>query len=193
MTTLFDAIVLAWLLVGLVAALVVGGVGALSLLFSRGLKRGITTSLRERHLEGLADRKVIFGSILEEELYRRGILMRRPLEKDIDLVYRDFFAEVRIYMLPEYPHLRFGFRINVARAPLILGVLLMIPFLVGSAILFVFAFLRIDYLRESIESAATSAALLSSREPLYYDHVNGRSIWSDLEIGSRIRPIDQDP
>jgi hypothetical protein len=146
----------------------------------------------EQHLEDLADRKVIFGSILEEELYRRGLLVRKPLEKDTDLIYRDFFAEVRIYLIPEYPHLRFGFRIDVAKAPLVLGVLLLVPFLVGAAILFVFASLRIAHLRESLKSAAISAALLSKRELLYYDRVTGRNIWSDLALGSRISSIDQD-
>ena len=133
---------------------------ALSAVFSRGLRRGMTVTINETLFEGLAGKKDTFHSILEQELSRRGILLRKPLEKDTDFIYRDFFNEVRIYLQPVGTHLRYGYKISTTKAALTLGIILLVPFVVGAVIVFILALLRHNNLRDSLREAAESAALL---------------------------------
>jgi uncharacterized integral membrane protein len=78
----------------------------------------------------------------------------------VDLIYRDFFNEVRIYITQEGPNLRLGYRISATTGTITLGVILLIPFVIGSIILFALAILRRTNTKETIDEAGRSASIL---------------------------------
>jgi hypothetical protein len=149
------------LLFGLFTGIILAVVVLLSVIFSRDLKRGITTTIDESLLEGLADRKEIFLGNLEQELARRAIIPRKPLGSGSDLIYRDFFNEVKIYATPEGKHLRYGYRISSTNEAVALGVVLLIPFVIGSVMVFTLALLRRSSTTRALLEAGQAAALLS--------------------------------
>ena len=105
------SIVSLWLLFGFATGIILAIIVLVGVIFSRDLNRGITTSISETVLERMAGKKDVFLSSFEQELKRRGLIPRIPLEKNVDLIYRDFFNEVRIYVTQEGPNLRLGYRI----------------------------------------------------------------------------------
>jgi hypothetical protein len=158
-----------WLLFGLITGIILALIVLLSVIFLRDLKRGITTTINERLIEGLGERKVMFLGNLEEELTRRGIIPRKPLDTASDLVYRDFFNEVRIYAIQEGKHLRYGYRSSSTNEAVALGVVLLVPFVLGSVVIFVLgsvvifalSFLRRNNTNRALFEAGQSAALLT--------------------------------
>jgi hypothetical protein len=155
------SIVSLWLFFGLATGIVLAIIVLVGVIFSRDLNRGVTTSIRETIYEGLGGKKEVFLSNLEKELKRRGVVPRVPLEKNVDLIYRDFLNEVRIYVLPEGPNLRLGYRISATAGAIVLGVLLLIPFVVGSIVLFALAVLKRTHTQQMVDEAGHSAAILS--------------------------------
>ena len=155
------SIVSLWLFFGFATGIVLAIIVLVGVVFSRDLNRGITTTIKEVIFEGEGGKKEIFLSILEKELKRRGLIPRVPLEKNIDLIYRDFFNEVRIYVSPEGPNLRLGYRISATSGAIALGVLLLIPFVVGSIVLFALAILKRTNTQQTIDEAGLSAAILT--------------------------------
>jgi len=149
------------LLFGFSTGIILAIVVLLSVIFSRDLRRGITTTINESLFEGLADRKDLFLGNLEKELVRRAIIPRKPLESGNDLIYRDFFNEVRIYANPEGKHLRYGYRISSTNEAVALGVILLIPFVIGSVMVFTLALLRRSSTTRALVEAGHAAALLS--------------------------------
>ncbi len=154
------SVVSLWLLFGVATGIALAVIVLLGVIFSRDLSRGITTAISETIFEGIGDRKVAFLSELEKELKRRGLVPRVPLEKNVDLIYRDFFSEVRIYVIPEGRNLRLSYRISATTEAVALGVLLLIPFVVGSIVLFSLATLRRTSTQHTIDQAGVSAATL---------------------------------
>jgi len=150
-----------WLLFGLITGIILALIVLLSVIFLRDLKRGITTTINERLIEGLGERKVMFLGNLEEELTRRGIIPRKPLDTASDLVYRDFFNEVRIYAIQEGKHLRYGYRSSSTNEAVALGVVLLVPFVLGSVVIFALSFLRRNNTNRALFEAGQSAALLT--------------------------------
>lgn len=150
-----------WLLFGLVTGIILAIIVLLSVIFSRDLKRGITTTIDETLIEGIGDRKSLFLGNLEKELTRRGIIPRKPLDTASDLVYRDFFNEVRIYATPEGKNLRYGYRSSSTNEAVALGVILLIPFVVGSIVVFTLSLLRRNSTNHAMFEAGQAAALLS--------------------------------
>jgi hypothetical protein len=150
-----------WLLLGFTTGIILAMVALLGVVFSRDLKRGITTTINETLFEDLGDKKEEFMGSLEKELTRRGMVPRIPLEKGIDLIYRDFFTEVRIYASPEDAHLRFSYRISATTSAIALGILFLVPFVVGSFVVFALAILRHNNTYRTIQEASQTAALLA--------------------------------
>lgn len=150
------------LLFGLFTGIILAIVVLLGVVFSRDLKRGITTTINETLLEGLGDRKEMFLGNLEKELVRRAIIPRKPLNAESDLIYRDFFNEVRIYATQEGKHLRYGYRISSTDEAIALGVILLIPFVIGSVMVFTLALLRRSSTARSMFEAGQAATLLSA-------------------------------
>jgi hypothetical protein len=155
-----DSLASSWLLVGFTTGVIFALVALLGVVFSRDLKRGITTTINETLFEGLGDKKEEFLVSLEKELTRRGMVPRIPLEKGIDLIYRDFFTEVRIYAVPEDAHLRLSYRISATTSAIALGVIFLVPFVVGSFVVFALALLRHNNTYRTIEEASQTAVLL---------------------------------
>lgn len=153
----YSLVILFGLFTGIILAVIV----MLGVIFSRDLKRGITTTINEMLLEGLGDRKDIFLGNLEQELARRGIIPRKPLDTASDLIYRDFFNEVRIYAVPEGKDLRYGYRTSSTNEAVALGAILLIPFVIGSVVVFTFAILRRNNTTHALMEAGQSAAILS--------------------------------
>jgi hypothetical protein len=150
-----------WLLFGLLTGIILAMIVLIGVIFSRDLKRGITTTINESLLEGLGERKGLFLGNLEKELTRRGIIPRKPLDTASDLVYRDFFNEVRIYAITEGKHLRYGYRSSSTNGAVALGVVLLIPFVVGSVVLFTLSLLRRNSTTRAMFEAGQSAAILT--------------------------------
>ena len=150
-----------WLLFGLVTGIILALVVLLSVIFSRDLRRGITTTINESLIEGIGERKSLFLGNLEKELTRRGVIPRKPLDTASDLVYRDFFNEVRIYAIQEGKHLRYGYRTSSTNWAIALGILLLIPFVVGSVVVFTLSLLRRNSTNRAMLEAGQSAALLT--------------------------------
>jgi hypothetical protein len=150
-----------WLLFGLITGIILALIVLISVIFSRDLKRGITTTINENLLEGLGERKVLFLGNLEKELTRRGVIPRKPLDTASDLVYRDFFNEVRIYAVQEGKHLRYGYRSSSTNEAIALGVLLLIPFIIGSVVVFTLSLLRRNSTNRAMFEAGQSAAILT--------------------------------
>ena len=150
-----------WLLFGLATGIILAIIVLVGVIFSRDLNRGITTSINERLLPNMAGRRDEFLSDLEKELKRRGLIPRVPLEKNIDLIYRDFFNEVRINVTQEGPNIRYGYRISATAWAVALGVLLLIPFVVGSIVLFALAIMRRVSTQHTLHEAGESAAVLA--------------------------------
>jgi hypothetical protein len=150
-----------WLLFGLITGIILALIVSLSVVFSRDLKRGITTTINESLFEGLGERKGLFLGNLEKELARRGVIPRKPLDTASDLVYRDFFNEVRIYAIQEGKHLRYGYRSSSTNEAVALGVVLLIPFVVGSVVIFTLSLLRRNSTTRAMFEAGQSAALLT--------------------------------
>lgn len=155
------SVVSLWLLFGLATGIILAIIVLVTVLFSRDLNRGITTTISEVILTGLGDRKESFLANLEKELKRRGLIPRVPLEKEADLIYRDFFNEVRIYATQEGTALRFGFRTSATSSAVTLGVILLIPFVVGSVVLFALAILRRNNTQTTLREAGQAAELLT--------------------------------
>ncbi|MDA4133965.1 MAG: hypothetical protein OK441_00135 [Thaumarchaeota archaeon] len=155
------SVVSLWLLFGLVTGIILAVIVLVGVLFSRDLNRGITTTISEVILSGLGDKKDVFLANLEKELKRRGLIPRVPLAKEADLIYRDFFNEVRIYAVQEGTALRFGYRISATSIAVTLGVILLIPFVVGSVVLFALAILRRNNTQMTLREAGQSAELLT--------------------------------
>lgn len=155
------SVVSLWLLFGLTTGIILAVIVLVAVVFSRDLNSGITTMISETILVGLGARKELFLGNLERELKRRGLIPRVPLNKEADLVYRDFFDEVKINVSEEGPNLRFGYRISAATGALVLGVILLIPFVVGSAVLFALAMLRRNSIQLTLNEAGQSAVVLS--------------------------------
>lgn len=155
------SVVSLWLLFGLTTGIILAVIVLVAVVFSRDLNSGITTMISETILVGLGARKELFLGNLERELKRRGLIPRVPLNKEADLVYRDFFDEVKINVSEEGPNLRFGYRISAATGALVLGVILLIPFVVGSAVLFALAMLRRNSIQLALNEAGQSAGVLS--------------------------------
>lgn len=152
-----------WLLFGFATGIFLAIIALLAVVFSRDLKRGITTTISETLFDGLGGTKDAFLSNLDKELVRRGVIPRKPLEKGPDLIYRDFFNEIRIYVAQEGPDLRFGFRSSSTRWVVWLGVVLLVPFVVGSIVIFYLAYLSRESTRVALVEAGVSAALLCKR------------------------------
>jgi hypothetical protein len=159
------SVVSLWLLFGLTTGIILAVIVLVAVLFSRDLNRGITTMISETLLAGLGGKKGLFLGNLERELKRRGLIPRVPLNREADLVYRDFFNEVKVNVSEEGPNLRFGYRISAATGALVLGVLLLIPFAVGSVVLFALALLRRNSIQLTLNEAGQSAVVLSSGVP----------------------------
>lgn len=157
------SVVSLWLLFGVTTGIILAIIVLLGVIFSRDLNRGITTSINETLYAGLAGKKDVFLSYLEKELKRRGMIPRVPLEKNVDLIYRDFFNEVRIYVTQEGANIRLGYRISATAWAIALGVILLIPFIVGSIVLFALAIMRRMSTQHTLEEAGKSAALLSKQ------------------------------
>ena len=155
------SVVSLWLLFGLVTGIALAIIVLVGVIFSRDLNRGITTSITETIFEGMGDRREVFLSNFEKELKRGGLIPRIPLEKNVDLIYRDFFNEVRICVAPEGQHLRLGYRISATTEAVALGVILLIPLVIGSFVLFALAIMRRTNTQHTIDQAAQSAAILS--------------------------------
>jgi len=155
------SVVSLWLLFGLVTGIALAIVVLVGVIFSRDLNRGITTSITETVLERMADKKEVFMANFEKELKRRGLIPRIPLEKNVDLIYRDFFNEVRVYVVAEGPHLRLGYRVSATTEAVALGVILLVPLVIGSFVLFALAILRRTNTQQMLNQAAQSAAILS--------------------------------
>jgi hypothetical protein len=153
------SIVSLWLLFGIVTGIILAIIVLVAVIFSRDLNRGITTSISETIFEGATD-KEMFLSNFEKELKRRGLVPRIPLEKNVDLIYRDFFNEVRINVTPEGSNLRLGYRVSATSEAITLGVILLIPFVIGSVVLFALAILRRVNTQHTIDEAGLSAAIL---------------------------------
>lgn len=160
MLELAGSIVSLWLLFGVATGIALAVIVLVGVIFSRDLNRGITTSISEALLEGLGDRKDSFLTEFEKELKRRGMVPRIPLEKNIDLIYRDFFNEVRINVIPEGKNLRLSYRISASTGAIVLGIVLLIPFVVGSIVLFALAIMRRTSTQHTIDEAAASAVIL---------------------------------
>ena len=77
------------------------------------------------------------------------------------MIYRDFFNEVKIYATPEGKHLRYGYRISSTNEAVALGVVLLIPFVIGSVMVFTLALLRRSSTTRALLEAGQAAALLS--------------------------------
>lgn len=159
------SVVSLWLLFGIVTGIAIAIIVLVGVIFSRDLNRGITTSISESVLEGMGTKKEAFLPIFERELKRRGLIPRVPLEKNIDLIYRDFFNEVRIYVTPEGQNLRLSYRISATTEAVLLGVILLIPLVIGSFVLFALAILRRTNTQNTIDQAGQSAAILT-RTPI---------------------------
>ena len=155
------SIVSLWLLFGVATGIALAVIVLVGVIFSRDLNRGITTSISEAIFENLGNSKDLFLSNLESELKRRGLIPRVPLEKNMDLIYRDFFNEVRIYVTPEGHNLRLSYRISATTEAVALGVVLLIPFVIGSVVLFGLAIMRRSNTQHTIEEAGVSAAILT--------------------------------
>jgi hypothetical protein len=155
------SIVSLWLLFGFTTGIVLAIIVLVGVIFSRDLNRGITTSIREKIFQDLPGKKEVFLGELEKELKRRGLVPKVPLEKNVDLIYRDFFNEVRIYVSQEESNVRLGYRISATPGAIALGVLLLIPFVVGSIVLFALAILKRTNTQQTIDEAGLSAAILS--------------------------------
>jgi hypothetical protein len=155
------SVVSLWLLFGLMTGITLSVIVLLAVLFSRDLNRGVTTLVSERLFPGLGMKTDSFLANLEKELKRRGVIPRVPLDKGADLVYRDFFNEVKIQVTQDGTSLRFGYRISASMGAVVLGVILLIPFVVGSAVLFALAVLRRDNLRMTLNEAGRVAEILS--------------------------------
>ena len=154
------SIVSLWFSFGFATGIILAIIVLVGVIFSRDLNRGITTSINETIFEGAGDKKEAFLSDFEKELQRRGLVPKVPLEKNVDLIYRDFFNEVRIYVTQEGSNLRLGYRISATKGAITLGVILLIPFVIGSIVLFALALLRRTNTKETIEEAGWSAAIL---------------------------------
>ena len=154
------SIVSLWFSFGFATGIILAIIVLVGVIFSRDLNRGITTSINETIFEGAGDKKEAFLSDFEKELQRRGLVPKVPLEKNVDLIYRDFFNEVRMYVTQEGPNLRLGYRISATKGAITLGVILLIPFVIGSIVLFALALLRRTNTKETIEEAGWSAAIL---------------------------------
>ncbi len=148
-----------WFLIGLSTGTVLAIIVVLSVIFSRGMKKGITVTINERLFDGLASKRDRFLSNLETELQRRGMIARKPLEQGYDLIYRDFFNEARIYSSPEGPNLRYGYRISATNQAIALGIVLLIPFVIGAAVVVFLALLRHNNIRQSLQEAADTSAI----------------------------------
>ena len=160
------SVVSLWLLFGLMTGITLGVIVLLAVLFSRDLKRGVTTMVSETLAPGLGSKTDVFLSNLEKELKRRGLIPRVPLDKGADLIYRDFFNEVKISVAQDGTGLRFGYRISAATSAVVLGVVLLIPFVVGSAVLFALAILRRDNLKLTLDEAGRIADVLTRGDKL---------------------------
>ena len=98
----------------------------------------------------------MFLGNLEKELSRRGIIPRKPLDTASDLVYRDFFNEVRIYATQEGKHLRYGYRSSATNEAIAIGIVFLIPFVIGSVVIFTLSLLRRNrYLPKRCERQGT--------------------------------------
>ncbi len=155
----FGSFVDFWFLIGLSTGTVLAMIVVLSVIFSRGMKRGITVTINERLLSGLASKRDHFLSNLGIELQRRGMIARKPLEQGYDLIYRDFFSEARIYTNPEGPNLRYGYRVSATNQAIVLGIVLLIPFIIGAAVVVFLALLRHNNIRQSLLEAGETSAI----------------------------------
>lgn len=150
-----------WLLFGLTTGIILAIIVLAGVIFSRDLNRGITTYISETLYPGMPGKRDEFLANLEKELKRRGLIPRVPLEKNVDLIYRDFFNEVRIYVSQEDSNLRFGYRISATPWAIALGLILLIPFVVGSLVLFALAIMRRVSTQHTLDEAGRSAVLLT--------------------------------
>ena len=157
------SVVSLWLLFGLATGIVLAVIVLVAVLFSRDLNRGITTIVSETIFPGLGGWKEPFLENLEKELKRRGLIPRVPLGKEADLIYRDFFNEVKVYAVQEGADLRFGYRISAAPGAVALGVILLIPFVIGSVVLFALAMLRRENTQLILNESGRAAEILSRR------------------------------
>ncbi|MGA2663538.1 MAG: hypothetical protein ABSF83_01150 [Nitrososphaerales archaeon] len=159
------SIVSLWLLFGLATGIILAVIVAVGVLFSRDLNRGITTTISEVVFPGLGGSKGVFLGNLEKELKRRGLIPRVPLGRDGDLVYRDFFNEIQIQVTQDGAFLRFGYRTSATPSAVALGVILLIPFVVGSVVLFALAILRRNNTQTTLREAGEAAAMISREAP----------------------------
>jgi hypothetical protein len=155
------SVVSLWLLFGLITGITLAVIVVVAVLFSRDLNRGITTMISETIFPGFGGKRDQFLGNLEKELKRRGLIPRVPLDKEADLIYRDFFNEVKIHVTQEGTALRFGYRISAATGAVTLGVLLLIPFVIGSVALFTLAILRRNNTQLTLNEAGQAAEILS--------------------------------
>ena len=132
----------------------------IAVLFSRDLNRGVTTIVSETWLPGLGEKREQFLGNLEKELKRRGLIPRVPLNKEADLIYRDFFNEVKIQVAQEGTGLRFSYRVSAANGAVALGVILLVPLVVGSVVLFGLAILRRNNILLTLNESGRVADLL---------------------------------
>lgn len=154
-----------WLLAGISTGTALAIILVVFLISSKGLKKGLTVVTGERLIRGLSERKGEFVSHLETELMRRGMNMRKPLEPEYDLIHRGFFNVANVYCIPEKRNLRYGYRISVTNQAIVLGILLMIPFLLGAVVVFVATVLRQYYMIRSLQEAGEGAELLTNEVP----------------------------
>jgi hypothetical protein len=155
------SVVSLWLLFGLATGIALAVIVLVAVLFTRDLNRGITTVISETILPGLGGKRDLFLANLEKELKRRSLIPRVPLDKGAELVYRDFFNEVEIHVTQEGTDLRFGYRISVATGAVTLGVILLIPFIIGSVVLFALVILRRNNIQLTLNESGKSAEILS--------------------------------
>ena len=155
------SVVSIWLLFGFATGIVLALIVLVAVLFTRDLNRGITTIVSETIFPGIGEKKALFLGNLEKELKRRGLIPRVPLDKETDLIYRDFFNEVKVYATQEGKDLRFGYRISAATGAVALGVILLIPFVIGSVVLFALAVLRRTNTQLILNESGRAAETLS--------------------------------
>jgi len=132
---------------------------AIALLWRSG---GITVSFKENTYESLIGKKAEFLTRLSSELRKRGY-SAKVMDEDT-LLYEDFFNRAHLYISSEGKGVRFGFRLELRNACLLLIILLTLFGLIPVAlILCIIWFIKYNALREALTLAgeATARALSS--------------------------------
>lgn len=84
----------------------------------------VAVSVNERLLPEIGGLRKEFLRDFAEEMRRRGLLLKVSRERGYDLIYSDFFGEVKVYVVDEGDFLRFGYRLYVSALLFILILIL---------------------------------------------------------------------